>query len=201
MALRFETDEFRSRSGAGPEGAAPGALRASGVLVRDAALVERAADGDRGAFADLYRSYGPMVHGVLLARVGRGEAEDLTQEVFLRAWRRLGELRDAAAVGAWLAAIARSCASDWARADGRRRGREGLAVRGSRGGEAARADGVLGAIRRLPEAYREPLVLRFVAGLTGPQIAHCLGMTHGAVRVNLHRGMSMLRELLSEDWS
>jgi RNA polymerase sigma-70 factor (ECF subfamily) len=67
------------------------------------------------------------------------------------------------------------------------------------GDAGARADAVLAAIRSLPGAYREPLVLRLVAGLTGPQIACCLGMTHGSVRVNLHRGMAMLREKLSEE--
>jgi len=50
----------------------------------------------------------------------------------------------------------------------------------------------------LPETYAETLVLRLVEGLTGPQIAACTGMTHGSVRVNLTRGMQMLRERLQE---
>jgi RNA polymerase sigma-70 factor (ECF subfamily) len=107
-------------------------------------------------------------------------------------------------VGAWLVAIAKSSATDSARANTRRRGHEGRAActdRTAEGADAGRADTVLGAIRSLPDAYREPLVLRFVAGLTGPQIAACLGMTHGSVRVNLHRGMAMLRKTLSEDRS
>ena len=52
-------------------------------------------------------------------------------------------------------------------------------------------------MRGLPEAYREPLVLRLVEGLTGPEIAARTGMTHGSVRVNLCRGMAMLRPLLA----
>ena len=52
------------------------------------------------------------------------------------------------------------------------------------------------AIRRLPEAYRETLVLRLVEGMTGPEIAARAGLTPGSVRVNLHRGMLMLREAL-----
>jgi RNA polymerase sigma-70 factor (ECF subfamily) len=51
-------------------------------------------------------------------------------------------------------------------------------------------------VRRLPEAYRETLVLRFVEGLTGPEIAELTGLTPGSVRVNLHRGVELLRARL-----
>ena len=56
----------------------------------------------------------------------------------------------------------------------------------------------LAVLRTLPETYRESLTLRLVEGLTGPEIAARLGLTHGSVRVNLHRGMQMLREKLAE---
>ena len=56
---------------------------------------------------------------------------------------------------------------------------------------------MLATIRRLPEAYRETLVLRLVEGMTGPEIAERTGMQPGSVRVNLHRGMQMLREALA----
>ena len=55
---------------------------------------------------------------------------------------------------------------------------------------------MLGIIRSLPEAYRETLVLRLVEGMTGPEIAERTGLTPASVRVNLHRGMKMLREQL-----
>lgn len=55
---------------------------------------------------------------------------------------------------------------------------------------------MLEAIRSLPEAYREPLVLRLVEGLTGPEIAEKTGLTPGSVRVNLSRGMKRLRTSL-----
>ena len=51
----------------------------------------------------------------------------------------------------------------------------------------------------LPDAYRETLILRLVEGMTGPEIAARTGMTHGSVRVNLHRGMEQLRAKLSGD--
>ena len=57
---------------------------------------------------------------------------------------------------------------------------------------------VLAVIRTLPEAYREPLILRLVEGMTGPEIATRTGLTHGSVRVNLYRGMQLLREKLGK---
>jgi RNA polymerase sigma-70 factor (ECF subfamily) len=54
----------------------------------------------------------------------------------------------------------------------------------------------LDALKSLPEAYRETLVLRLVEGMTGPEIAVRTGLTEGSVRVNLHRGMKMLRQRL-----
>ena len=54
-------------------------------------------------------------------------------------------------------------------------------------------------IQSLPEAYRETLIMRFVEGLTGPEIAELTGMTHGSIRVNLHRGMTLLRAALGEE--
>ena len=57
---------------------------------------------------------------------------------------------------------------------------------------------ILATIRTLPEAYREPLILRLVEGMTGPEIAARTGLKHGSVRVNLCRGMQLLREKLEE---
>ena len=55
---------------------------------------------------------------------------------------------------------------------------------------------VLETIGNLPEAYRETLILRLVEGMTGPEIAAQTGLTPASVRVNLHRGMKLLREKL-----
>jgi RNA polymerase sigma-70 factor (ECF subfamily) len=74
----------------------------------DADLVRAAQRGDREAFGLLYEKYGPMVHGVVLARVPWSDADDLVQDVFLAALERLGALRSAAAFPGWLAAIARN---------------------------------------------------------------------------------------------
>ena len=160
----------------------------------DIELVAAAREGDRGAFAELYTRYGRMVYGVLLARVRWAEAEDLVQDVFLTALRRLSTLRDASAFGGWLAAIARNRATDHLR-----RAREvatedcdSLVDEGPR----RRALAILEVIQALPEAYRETLTLRLVEGMTGPEIAARTGLTPASVRVNLHRGMKQLRARL-----
>ena len=160
----------------------------------EAWLVAAARDGDRTAFGRLYDRFARMVHGVLLARVPRSDVDDLVQDVFLQAMRRLGSLRSADSFGPWLAAIARNRARDHYR-----RGEDTVELPEDVPG-APHPEGeamtVLGAIRRLPEAYRETLLLRLVEGLTGPEIAERTGLTPGSVRVNLHRGMQMLREAL-----
>jgi RNA polymerase sigma-70 factor (ECF subfamily) len=162
----------------------------------DAILVRGAEAGDETAFGRLYERYVRMVHGLLLARVGRNDVDDLVQDVFLTAWRRLGSLRDAAAFGGWLAMIARNRATDYhRRQEPSGELPDNLAV-ADNAAAMTEARAVLAAIRSLPEAYRETLILRLVEGLTGPEIAQQVGLTPASVRVNLHRGMKLLREKL-----
>ena len=155
-------------------------------------LVNAVLSGDRDQFARLYEMYAPMVHGILLARVPRGEVDDLVQDIFLHALRKLHTLRDAASFGPWIAMIARNRAMDFYR-----RSRETVEVTEQMAIERPpnrTAKEILDLICHLPEAYRETLVLRFVEGMTGPEIAGRTGLTPASVRVNLHRGMKMLRE-------
>src|SRR5919206_1256277 len=160
----------------------------------EAALVAAVRAGDRDAFARLYESFAPLVHGVLLARVPYDEVSDLVQDVFLVAFRKLGSLRDATRFGPWVAMIARNRAMDFHR---RRRETEELRDEVARGaGHVAEAREALEVIRSLPEAYRETLALRLVEGMTGPEIAERTGLSPGSVRVNLHRGMKLLRARL-----
>ncbi len=179
-SLLFAKDE---REGVAPEAESP-----------EAALVAAVRAGDRDAFARLYESFAPLVHGVLLARVPYDEVSDLVQDVFLVAFRKLGSLRDATRFGPWVAMIARNRAMDFHR---RRRETEELRDEVARGaGHVAEAREALEVIRSLPEAYRETLVLRLVEGMTGPEIAERTGLQPASVRVNLHRGMKLLRERL-----
>ncbi|HKS95056.1 MAG TPA: sigma-70 family RNA polymerase sigma factor [Terriglobia bacterium] len=164
----------------------------------DAQLAAAARAGDRAAFGRLYGRYGRMVHGILLARVPRVEVDDLVHDVFLLALKRLVALRDPEAFGGWLAAIARHRAHDYHRqsedvdelTDDVAESAAGASAPSSEAAE------VLAAIRSLPEAYRETLILRLVEGMTGPEIAARTGLTPGSVRVNLHRGMQQLRARL-----
>jgi RNA polymerase sigma-70 factor (ECF subfamily) len=165
------------------------------VTTPEHAAVAAAARGDRQAFADLYRAYVRMVHGLLLARVPRSEVDDLVQDVFLSAMHRLPSLRDASAFPGWLATIARNRAVDFLRH--RRVITESLVEEPpDRERPRDEALAVLAEIRALPDAYRETLVLRLVEGMTGPEIAGRTGLTHASVRVNLHRGMKLLRARL-----
>ena len=157
-------------------------------------LVGAALAGDREGFGRLYDRYAPLVHGILLSRVPRAEVDDLVQDIFLHAFKKLHTLRDAAAFGPWIAMITRNRAIDF-----HRRSRETVEitddVRGSNTSDSRAAE-ILELIRNLPEAYRETLVLRLVEGMTGPEIAARTGLTPASVRVNLHRGMKLLRQKL-----
>ena len=177
-----------------------GETEAHGDSVREdaaAELVRKVSAGEQEAFNELYRKFSPMVHGIVLARGRREDADDLVQEVFLTVFRKIDSLNDPDALGSWIASIARRCVAD--------------AFRGTRDfeelpddvraapSEEMRAREVFSAIRSLPEAYSETLVLRLVEGMTGPEISEVTGLTHDSVRVNLHRGMKMLREALGEE--
>lgn len=167
----------------------------------DASLVEHARRGDRRAFGALYERFAPAVHAVLLGYVGPHDARDLVQDVFVQALRALHQLRDSERVGPWLLAIARSRGLN-----ARTRGVDHAAlpadVVDTHGGAAdalatrQEADAALEALAALPDAYRETLTMRLVEGMSGPEIAARTGKTPGSVRVNLCRGLKLLRERL-----
>lgn len=157
-------------------------------------LVDRACSGDREAFDEIYRMFAPLVHGVVLARVPHDDVQDIVQDVFLSAYNNLHTLRDRNAVGAWLVTIARNRSAEFYR---RSRPAEELSEEISgRHTPSAEAQEILSAIRSLPDAYRETLVLRLVEGMTGSEIAERTGLKPESVRVNLHRGMELLRQKL-----
>ena len=160
-------------------------------------MVGAARAGDDAAFSQLYRQFFRMVHAVLLAHVPPGDVDDLAQEVFLQAWRKLDALRDPLAFGGWLRQIAlRQSADHLRRGHFMDRLESDTAVSPARAPNDEGAWFLLAEVRRLPEAYRETLVLRFVEGLTGPEIAELTGLTPDSVRVNLHRGVKLLRTRL-----
>lgn len=174
-----------------PHGAEP---EDDGARAAELTLIAAAQSGDRGAFGSLYDRYARMVHGILLARVPRAEVDDLVQEVFLHALQRLGGLREPRAFGGWLAVMTRHMATDHLRRAPRAGDMPDDLATVS--GERSEALEILAVIQRLPQAYRETLVLRLVEGMTGPEIAARTGLTPASVRVNLHRGMKQLRARL-----
>src|SRR3981189_2801748 len=134
----------------------------------DGALVRSAREGDRVAFGRLYDRYARMVHGILLSRVPPPEVDDLVQEVFLAALRPLHALRGVARFGAWLAVITRNRANDYYRKSGpeaaltERVSEDQPEGRPNNPAEAQEAAIILAVIRTLPDAYRDPLILRLV---------------------------------------
>ncbi len=161
-----------------------------------ASLVAALRRGDRSAFDRLYRMYAPLVHGILLARVPRDDVDDLVQDVFLSVIQNLHSLRDDLAFGGWLATLARNRAVDFYRQTRRTEEIPPDIPAASTTEARVAAKQILAVVRSLPDTYRETLVLRLVEGMTGPEIAAYTGMTHASVRVNLHRGMHLLRERL-----
>jgi len=160
----------------------------------EAILVTAVVEGNHDQFSKLYDLYAPLVHGILLARVPRNEVDDLVQDIFLHALKKLHTLRDRSAFGPWIAMITRNRAMDF-----HRRSHQTVEVTDdlrSTEASSSKATEMLEIVRSLPDAYRETLVLRLVEGMTGPEIAIRTGLTPASVRVNLHRGMKLLREKL-----
>lgn len=157
-------------------------------------LVKEILAGDQASFDRLYRKYAPMVHAIVLSKAPRRDTDDLVQEIFLSVFRKLDTLRDPRAIGGWIASIARRSVADHFRAS--QASEELTDEVGSEDPRFGEAFEVLSAIRDLPDAYSETLMMRLVEGLTGPEIAEMTGLTHDSVRVNLHRGMKMLRRKL-----
>lgn len=157
-------------------------------------LVDEVCNGNQAAFDEFYRIFAPMVHGILLSKLPHNDVEDLVQEVFFSAYKNLHTLRDKAAVGGWLAMIARNRASEFYR-----NFKPTEELSDDLPGKStckSEAEEILHAIRSLPETYSETLALRLIEGMTGPEIAERTNLTPESVRVNLHRGMKLLREKL-----
>jgi RNA polymerase sigma-70 factor (ECF subfamily) len=179
------------------------------------ALVTKAQRGDRAAFEAIVRATARLVYAQAAALVrDRQRAEDLTQETFVTAWKRLPTLENPGGVIGWLATLARNAARDALRHDRRlKRGggsSAGPALVGDRadladgapapGAAAERAEAqafAVALLEELPEEYRKPLAMRYLGGADYETIRGALGLTDGALRGLLTRGMALLRERMS----
>jgi RNA polymerase sigma-70 factor (ECF subfamily) len=165
------------------------------------ALIERVLAGDEGAVAELYARHLPLVKSVLIRMVGRADADDLAQEVFVRALAHLGRFRQDASLKYWISRIAVHCGSRHLRGV-RRAERRTLALEAPPGPptpedavmEADERDSARQALARLPENDREILELRELLGLTYEEIQERLRVRHlGTVRSRLHKARESLR--------
>jgi len=170
----------------------------------DRTLVEASLAGDAGAFTRIVERYQTAVCSVAYSSVGDfALSEDVAQETFLRAWRRLAELRDQNRLGAWLCGIARNVAYEHLRrrrrdAPAETEAPEDVPSTAARPDEAAmaseRAALVWGALEDLPEPYRETLVLFYREGQSARAVAEAFGTTEENTRQRLVRGRQMLKE-------
>lgn len=152
---------------------------------------------ERDAFGKLHAHFSRLVHAIIVTKVPASEASDLTQDVFVTMLSKLSGLEDDQAFPAWLMELARNRAARFHRDRPKTERLEAVdeAVAPDRSGWPD-AKKVLNALKTMPEAYGETLAMRLIEGLSGPDIAERTGLTPGSVRVNLHRGMAMLREKL-----
>jgi RNA polymerase sigma-70 factor (ECF subfamily) len=171
----------------------------------DAALVERAKSGESEAFGVLYERYASRIFRFLCAQLPDDfEAEDLTTEVFLRAWGSLRRYRERGyPFSTYLFKIARNALIDhWrkTRLDPRHSLDElgDLPARVLEPGElvirAQDRQDLRKVLAGLREDYRLVLVLRFINGLSPLEVSHVMGRSEGAVRVLQHRALKALRK-------
>ena len=188
----------------------------------DRYLVEQTLSGSQDAFAALVQKYHGAVYGFAVHLVGRyGEAEDCAQEAFLQAYKSLRRLRDPDMFVSWLRGITYRTCMNWLRNERKRAdGWAGDSARTSLddvadivqtppsfGSDPMRREtsrAVMRAIRRLPDQYQLPVVLRYLQELSYDEIARFMGVSVGAVRGALYRANQLLRNelrsLLSEEF-
>ena len=170
--------------------------------VGSASLVERAQRGERRAFEMLYREHVGRVYALCLRMSGDAErAEELTQDVFVRAWSRLASFRGDSAFSTWLHLIALNAVLQKRRGDRRRElrieTRENLELESAATRErpAERLD-LERAVAGLPEGARAVFLLHDVQGYKHHEIADMMGLAVGTTKAQLHRARRLLREML-----
>jgi RNA polymerase sigma-70 factor, ECF subfamily len=171
---------------------------------RERDLVRAAQAGDVAAFERLYRENLKRVYALCYRMSGSAQlAEELAQDVFVRAWQKLASFRGDSAFSSWLHPIAVNVAYSERRARVRRESRVSAHddLTPFEGGEAKHPQPALGvdlerAIGGLPEGAREVFVLHDVEGLKHEEIAGLVGIAVGTSKAQLHRARRLLREAL-----
>jgi len=170
-------------------------------------LLETARRGDAEAFAAIVRRFEVSTYKFIVGMVRRGSvAEDLSQEVFIRLWRHLGEMESAEMLPGWLRRVAANAVIDhWRKEEARERRmqilREHPIARhilkpSSRLESREALDAVQAGLEALPAKLRSVLVLRTVEGLSYDDLAEVLGLSTHAVRSRLFRARQELHTIL-----
>lgn len=175
----------------------------------DLALVERCRRGDLGAFEELYRAHAGKLYSVACRIVGSAsDAEDLLQEIFLSAHRKLDGFRGDSALGTWLYRLATNHCLDYLRSRSGRMHQATESLDDNPGGTVAGgrslADQTVAkmdlerALAQLPEGCRAAFVLHDVEGLEHREVADALGIAEGTSKSQVHKARQRLRALLLE---
>jgi RNA polymerase sigma-70 factor (ECF subfamily) len=171
------------------------------------ALVERCRQGDLGAFEELYQAHAGKLFSVACRILGNpSDAEDLLQEIFLSAHRKLDGFRGDSALGTWLYRLATNHCLDYLRSRGARMNQVtdaldddpvAAAGRGLAEQAVTRMD-LERALARLPDGCRAAFVLHDVEGLEHREVAEALGLAEGTSKSQVHKARQRLRALLLE---
>ena len=186
----------------------PSSLPALTGRAEDLALVERCRKGDLAAFEEIYRAHSPRLYSLALRMLGSpADAEDILQEIFLSAHRKLAGFRGDAALGTWLYRLATNQCLDYLRSRATKTSQMtgslddeiGLADAGSRGiaDRAVASIDLERALAQLPEGARAAFVLHDVEGLEHREVAEVLGVAEGTSKSQVHKARLKLRALLS----
>jgi RNA polymerase sigma-70 factor (ECF subfamily) len=163
--------------------------------------VALAAAGDSSAFERLYRAHVARVHSLVRRMLGGDEADEVTQDVFVRTWQKLGQFRGDSSFGTWLHRLAVNVVIERRRSFAVRRGRIAddelaLDLASSAPPHTDLAMDFETAIETLPPGAREVFVLHDVEGYKHREIAALLDIATGTSKRQLHRARMLLRRVL-----
>jgi RNA polymerase sigma-70 factor (ECF subfamily) len=179
------------------------------VRAADLDLARRCRSGDAAAFEELYRAHAARLYTLLLRMTGSApDAEDLLQEVFLQAYRKLPTFRGDSSLGTWLYRLAINQCLDALRGRQAKMARTTSSIDDIEGCEPAapmppmpaaisRLD-LERAIARLPDGCRAAFVLHDVEGFEHHEVAALLGISEGTSKSQVHKARLKLRAMLGE---
>jgi RNA polymerase sigma-70 factor (ECF subfamily) len=172
----------------------------------DLALVERCRANAPGAFEELYRAHAPRLFGLACRIVGRANAEDLLQEIFLTVHRKLALYKGEAALGTWLFRLGTNLCLDYLRSRNARFAQITEPFGDEAGSDVSATGPVLGVVDRLdleralatlPDGCRTVFVLHDVEGFEHGEIASMLHISDGTSKSQLHKARMRLRAELA----